>query len=251
VTDRGLRVVKAVPSDAAAKREGNVVRVLGLILVALSVIGFSASGLWLAALRDDAVGTAGIAFQPALAVTILAAVAFFLPWLAAGIGLITNRVWGRPVATIVCMMLLFVVPVGTLIGIFGFYALRNVRRPVLSRPSETAWTPAEYADYAADPRKTRTCVHLAPVEAAMRAAGIAVRPHWANNVEAKCRVDLAALRRRFGAMPTVVEGDVPEDTRSADAPRWAHLHCVACGSLIHLARVDAGPETPVFPPPNA
>lgn len=225
-----------------------MVRILGWILLALSLAGFMASGLWLTDPSVAPPGIPAIGFQPALAVMILASVAFFLPWLMAGIGLLTGRVWGPPVATIACMMLLFLVPVGTVIGIFGFYALRRGRRLYRSPATAVAWRAEEYADYVADPRKTRTCIHLAPVEAAMRAAGIPVRPHWENSVEAPCRVDFAAVRRRFGAMPTVVEGDVPEDPRSADSPRWGHLRCVACGSPIHLARTDAGPETPVFPP---
>jgi hypothetical protein len=224
-----------------------LVRILGLLLLALSLAGFMVSGIWLADPSAVPFGIPTIGFQPALAVTILAAVAFFLPWLMAGIGLLTGRVWGPPVATIVCMMLLFLVPIGTFIGIFGFYALRGGRRLIRSEAPAAAWQADDHADYVGDPRKTRTCAHLAPVEAAIRAAGIPVRPHWENSVEAKCRVDLVALRKRFGALPTVVEGDVPEDVRSPDSPRWGHLRCVACRSLIHLARVDAGPETPVFP----
>lgn len=66
-----------------------------------------------------------------------------LPSLLAGYGLLTGRSWGRMLAIVVAVLLLFAVPVGTVIGAYALWVLgseeatryfEGTRRSALPRP---------------------------------------------------------------------------------------------------------------------
>jgi hypothetical protein len=109
---------------------------------------------------------------------------------------------------------------------------------------------------------TASCIHLQPVEHAMRVAGISVRllevsPH-APIVTAICRINEAALRRAF-ALPESIyykEGYEPERTPH-DHPR-ADLICLTCiesdrerCDILVLHPDECRPDTRWFPSPPA
>ena len=118
-----------------------------------------------------------------------------------------------------------------------------------------SWTDSQIA-YAEDPGSTATCGHLAPIELAMRKAGIATRlltTPWRElttlpSIEAKCCVNEADLRRRFALAESVrfEEGYQPE--RSEHDNPWATLQFQECGSSIQLIHSEWGRgQVPWFP----
>lgn len=111
-----------------------------------------------------------------------------------------------------------------------------------------SWGDAQI-DYDLDPDAVATCVHLAPIERAMRRHGIAVRLLYNDNVHAPCTIDEAELKRQFGMAAPAWYGLVPQYDRGGyEEPPAAMIRCDAHGAIIHC--VEAGmakPETPRFP----
>lgn len=110
------------------------------------------------------------------------------------------------------------------------------------------WSDAQIA-YDLDPDRTVTCPHLAPIEHAMRVAGVRVRCAIGSRAMADCRVDLPTLAR---AMPVpreiVYSNDMYAGGRGAEDPPSSGLLCNACRSAITLvAPREAKPETRWFP----
>ena len=77
-------------------------------------------------------GGIGLAVQdsvatPVLIITALAAafllVIFGLPGLAAGIGLLMHKNWGRILSFVIAILELFIFPIGTLIGLYALFVL--------------------------------------------------------------------------------------------------------------------------------
>jgi hypothetical protein len=108
------------------------------------------------------------------------------------------------------------------------------------------WTP-ERVEYDLDPGATATCAHLAPVESAMRGAGVEVRMSGVNSVYAKCLVDGEALAKQF-ALP---EGTGYQELQTFDRggeELSALVTCDSCRSYIWLLHPKvAAADTPVFP----
>jgi hypothetical protein len=99
------------------------------------------------------------------------------------------------------------------------------------------WSDEQIA-YQEDPMATATCRHLAPIERAMRSAGIV--PKWMAplRVTADCCVDETGLRNRMALAESVryTEGYRPE--RDDHDNPWAGLSCSRCGSAIGLAHPE-------------
>ena len=155
---------------------------------------------------------------------------------------------------------------GIALGIFSwgtgirFWPLAQplpVRRTAAKPYVPRQLTEAELA-YPLDLNMTVSCIHLAPIEKAMRMAGIEVK-HQAENiyrpiVRANCRVNALELKRVFGLSDDVFykEGYSPE-RYEFDHPR-ADIFCLEClksdraRSTIGVIHPDeCGPNTPWFP----
>lgn len=110
-----------------------------------------------------------------------------------------------------------------------------------------AWSDAQI-DYNEDLARLATCVHLQPIERAMRTAGIQVKLEIAPNVSAPCRVDAEALQRHFYLPESVRYAEPPSYDRSVEDPPMAVVLCESCKSLIRVVHpLEAQPQTPVFP----
>ncbi len=138
-------------------------------------------------------------------------------------------------------------------------------RSVSYRPS-AAWLEGraqldrDQAAYDADPNAAASCIHLQPVERAMRAAGVRVKlaggSPYTPRVEAACRVNEAELRRVF-ALPAWIEyREMYQPERSErDNPR-ADIICTKCLhsdrpsiDILTLHPDECRADTPWFPTP--
>lgn len=113
-----------------------------------------------------------------------------------------------------------------------------------------AWSDAQI-DYNEDVERAATCLHLQPIERAMRAVGIRVRLEIPPSVRAECCVDPIELQRRFEPPEWVKYSELARYDRSLEDPPGALIACTVCKSRIDvLHRREAGADTPVFPPAN-
>jgi hypothetical protein len=118
------------------------------------------------------------------------------------------------------------------------------------------WTNVQIA-YHENPNATATCIHLQPIEHAIRLTGVepylftnawepdaAALPH----IRVDCRINESELKRQF-ILPESVsyqEGYQPE--RSEHDNPWATLSCGACQSAIDLVHPEwPHAETKWFP----
>jgi len=109
------------------------------------------------------------------------------------------------------------------------------------------WSDAQI-DYNEDPNRLATCLHLQPIEQAMRRAGIDVRLVIGSNVRADCCVDPVALGQRFVLPPSVEYAELPMYDRSLVDPPVAVVRCTACRSMIDVVHERrARVVTPWFP----
>jgi hypothetical protein len=111
-----------------------------------------------------------------------------------------------------------------------------------------AWSDDQIA-YDRDRTQTRTCAHLAPVERAMREAGLFVRLLLDRHVRAQCRIDEPALRSAMPLDASVTYSETIElGGRAYEDPPGAALLCNACRSSISvLAPWQWREETATFP----
>jgi hypothetical protein len=115
-----------------------------------------------------------------------------------------------------------------------------------------AWVD-EQIEYDLDPSRLATCVHLQPIERAMRDAGIEVLlevlPSDSTRVSARCRVNADAINDQFSPPPFVEYTTPIPRGRAFEETLPAMLMCGQCRSVISVIhRLDAKPETPIFPP---
>jgi hypothetical protein len=254
-----------------------------------------------------------------------------LPSLICGIGLLRTTSWGRVVAIGWSMLLLLVIPIGTLLGAYGlwvslkqsppparparaerrataslleqqrafrgrnrlllvmvivgssmivllrmgfwmageqppavivgpFYiatvlliaivvplivvAVGNgLMRPGLSRNNRSQFVqPTQRLD------RDVLCVHLQPIESAMRAFGINTSQSRGYGPQANCQIDRAALQREFGPTVAALYVERHDIDRSYLDPKTALLYCATCNSQLWVAHADAAIETtPWFP----
>ncbi|HEY9217074.1 MAG TPA: hypothetical protein VIO94_03425, partial [Phenylobacterium sp.] len=106
------------------------------------------------------------------------------------------------------------------------------------------WSDAQIA-YDLDTGGAATCVHLQPLERAMRTAGLKVKLLGEGRVEARCRIDASRLEPG----PFVRYAEFYLGGRSAEDDPMAQLQCVEHASAIDTLHPDVGDAgAPVFPP---
>ncbi|MES2464695.1 MAG: hypothetical protein V4671_29380 [Armatimonadota bacterium] len=109
--------------------------------------------------------------------------------------------------------------------------------------------PEQNIAYYEDPESVITCVHLQPVERAMRRAGIDLRRFQEGDVRAKCGIRYSALERDFEIGLPVRYAEFFEAERwERDHPR-AYLICDEHKSVIHVLHPEesGGQALPQFP----
>lgn len=110
-----------------------------------------------------------------------------------------------------------------------------------------AWSDEQIA-YDRDPGALGACVHLQPVEAAMRGAGLHLRlmgPSW---LSAPCRIDEDALRAKFDLPASVTYVEAFLGGRAVEDDPVGYIQCRACQSSIGTMHPrEARADTPVFP----
>lgn len=117
----------------------------------------------------------------------------------------------------------------------------------LIKAGDSFWTP-ERAEYDFDQSVTACCEHLAPIESAMRRAGLKVTLASQGSVSAHCCIDQGALSRQFSLPEGTGYKEVYSRDRSGDDPPHALLFCPVCESRLWVVHTrEARPETPIFP----
>jgi hypothetical protein len=118
------------------------------------------------------------------------------------------------------------------------------------------WTDEQIA-YCENPQAVATCVHLQPIERAMRSTGIVPRlltQPWDKNfaplpnISADCRINEVELKRLYPGADSIrhTTGYWPE--RSATDNPWAKLACAWCNSSIEVVHPEwPGRNTVWFP----
>jgi hypothetical protein len=108
------------------------------------------------------------------------------------------------------------------------------------------WSDAQIA-YDLDPEAIATCTHLAPIERALREAGLS-KLQFGHYLRATCTIDEARLRAEFTVEEPVWYGLVPDYSRSYEDPPTAAIGCRAHEAVIWVVEESqAKPETPRFP----
>ncbi|MEO5794845.1 MAG: hypothetical protein ABIP34_07470 [Rhodoferax sp.] len=111
------------------------------------------------------------------------------------------------------------------------------------------WSDAQIA-YSEDPRSTATCVHLQPIERAMRATHLVVRRTYNADVTAHCCIRQDAFAQRFGNAALALYGEHHDIDRSVYDPKSALFWCQPCSSQLWVVHPEeAAPQTPWFPAP--
>jgi hypothetical protein len=124
---------------------------------------------------------------------------------------------------------------------------RRQRYATMIEAGDNFWTP-ERVDYDLDPHATACCEHFAPIESAMRAAGLKVRLAGPSTVSAECVVDPDALARKFSLPEGIGFQEWYSRDRSGDDPPHALLFCAPHYSRVWVVHArEAAPGTPVFP----
>jgi hypothetical protein len=132
----------------------------------------------------------------------------------------------------------------------GMLSADPALRPYAERMAAgESWSDEQIA-YDRDPRALATCRHLAPIERALREAGLPMRLHRPPQVRCDCHIDQAALWARFppGRHLSYVERFL--GGRAAEDDPVAYLICDACQASIDVLHPCLGrPSTPRFPAP--
>jgi hypothetical protein len=165
-------------------------------------------------------------------------VMLLIPSFAGGLGVVRGHAWGRALLILVSVELLLLIPVGTAVGIYGLWAL-------LSKP--TGALPAPAFPPQAPPANSTVCPHLRPIEAAMLAAGIAMKPAYGHRL-AQCRIHQPSLLREFAPLAPVRYSEFFQPERAAEDNPTARLYCTACSSWLDtLHPLQTNLQTPWWP----
>jgi hypothetical protein len=109
------------------------------------------------------------------------------------------------------------------------------------------WTDGHIAYYE-NPLAFATCVHLRPIELAMRAAGIDLRLYKNLEVTAKCHVDYERLKRLFHAEAPIAYSEFYMGEPQYHERPAAFLICADHQSMIYTVHPDD--SGPLFPLPQ-
>lgn len=184
-----------------------------------------------------------------------AAVIWFGFWIHARTDSIPDNIFG-PVAyiaifTIALLLTCWMLGISPLSG----WSVKEMFGP------RRAWgvqSPAAQAAYAANRNATATCVHLRPIESAMRMAGVDVRLRPVSRydpiIKASCRINEAGLRRVFQLHPSVYYEEGYEAERSDFDGPHANIICGHCrksdrsrSNIVVLHPDQCSADTPWFP----
>jgi hypothetical protein len=102
--------------------------------------------------------------------------------------------------------------------------------------------------YAIDPTRLVTCVHLQPIEKAMRQAGIRAYSIDGRTLYARCVIDEARLAQQFSIRPPAYYE--PDSVPSPKDPAEAYFICREHRSIIHVIHRHGAYRTPPFPLPD-
>ncbi len=207
---------------------------LGVVHSAIGATGL-AGGLFVLAFRpgwiEAAAGIPAIQIWP---VFLLLGIGLFAPSLVGGLGLIQGDPRGRALISIVSILLLPVVPIGTALGLWGLVILRGgrpARRGLVIGPTTAAFEARRQA-YEADPAATCTCRHLAPIERASREAGVRLTPVGDREALILDPVFRPSLERLIDPGSPVRCIEVPAPERALRDPPKRMLHCAECRSSL-------------------
>lgn len=128
------------------------VRILGILHIVFGVLGlliglvlfavFGAGAMAIAMDGDpDSAAAAPIMGGIGLLVCGLIAV-FSIPGIAAGIGLLKYKAWARILALVISALNILSVPIGTALGIYGFWVLLQQETEAMFRPGQTYVAPS-------------------------------------------------------------------------------------------------------------
>ncbi len=231
---QAMAAAAAIPVPAASAAE----RVVGWLFAVLGGGGIAVGIAGIAIFWGDGDPRLKIPVLYLLPVFMLAVVGLLGPALLGGIGLLRGRVWGRPVVTVTAILLLLLVPVGTIAGIAALLVLHGHR---LRRraPADRA-AAGGYAGPA-------TCIHLAPIEQASAASGIAVTRRGGRQAEIHCTAYPPSLQRLLPAgSPVVLEEQTASDQSRHGLPRLT-LRCTACEARLVFDAAAAPPPAAARP----
>ncbi|WP_170984964.1 hypothetical protein [Roseomonas sp. AR75] len=216
----------------------------GIVAGLALVVGFPLSALLSAAGPRGGVSTsdAGVLF-------LLAAAILLAPAVLGAVGTLRDRHWGPIALGYVAALILFLPPVGTVVGAVTLWILFPAIRAGWARQRDAN---AAHAAAQLGAATSTDCAHLQPIEGAMRRAGIALRSSPWGRTQAACTIDLLALARRFGPLgPVSLSEPTPGERQAPGDPR-ALLWCQACRQGIEVvAPSRAPPGTRIFPGPAA
>ena len=100
-----------------------------------------------------------------------------------------------------------------------------------------SWSDAEIA-YHEDLRISGTCVHLRPIELAMRQAGINMRPITSVTVIAECRINLPEVKKDHPVAPPIYYVEDYQGERAAQDFPVAFFTCKSCYAAISVLHPD-------------
>lgn len=125
-----------------------------------------------------------------------------------------------------------------------------IRRGYAARMRMGEWWSDEHIAYDLDRERLDTCVHLQPIERAMREAGLTVKPIADGAVDCDCRVDEPGLIARFGPAPGVSYREYFRGGISVHDFPTAQIDCQADrSSIVVVHGLEARAGTAWFPAP--
>ena len=127
------------------------VRILGIlhivfgalgILIALILLAVFGVGAMAIAMDGDADAKVAAPIMGGIGLVVCVLVAIFsIPGIAAGIGLLKYKGWARILALVISALNILSVPIGTAIGIYGFWVLLQQETEAMFRPGQTYVAP--------------------------------------------------------------------------------------------------------------
>lgn len=225
----------SLPRPTPARRE----IALGIVHASIGAIGL-AGGLFVLAFRPGWIGAIfGIPAIQAWPVFLLLSIGILAPSLVGGLSLIQGHPRGRALISVVSILLLPVIPIGTALGIWALVILRRKRVAGPASGVTASAFQARREAYEADPQAIWTCRHLAPIEWASRLAGVRLTPVGESAVLILDPVFRPSLERLIKPDSPVRCIEVPAPERSLhDAPK-PMLYCRACHSSLLFEEAGA------------
>ncbi|HLJ48551.1 MAG TPA: hypothetical protein VKU01_21195 [Bryobacteraceae bacterium] len=153
-------------------------------------------------------------------------IGFVLPALVGGVALLMGKGWARVVVLLVSFEFLFAFPVGTVLGVYGFYAILKAGSPKPILRSAGA--------HVRIPPLTPTCQHLQSIEQAIRAAGIEFTASGTAAPKAQCRIHRRSFVRQFAPLEPVTYLEYFIAERSPEDIPVAALECRQCSCRIEV-----------------